>query len=280
MKNFFSIGELAKYQKISKQTLIFYDKIGLFRPAYVDPDNGYRYYSATQLDFLDTILIMKKIGFSLKEIQSHMRNYTIDSSLALLKKQLVRIEDEINELTLIRSRLMQRCEQMENAQKLQIKKGEVYVEYINGPYILYENVSAPYTAKEISIATKKCFADSFQKHLPIFFECGVIVPLERIKQGRFTEASVAFLLTEYTESVNNIKQLSSGTCVSTYHFGDYSSMEQSYKKILEYCERNSLDIISDSYEFCINDYISSYDENEYITKIMFYIKEKTAKRSI
>ena len=35
MKDMFSIGELARYQNISKQTLIFYDKIGLFRPAYV-----------------------------------------------------------------------------------------------------------------------------------------------------------------------------------------------------------------------------------------------------
>ena len=58
----FSIGEVAKYQNISKQTLIFYDKIGLFRPAWVDPDNGYRYYSAKQLDELDAILIMKTIG--------------------------------------------------------------------------------------------------------------------------------------------------------------------------------------------------------------------------
>ena len=41
MKNLFSIGELSKLQNISRQTLIFYDKIGLFRPAYTDPDNGY-----------------------------------------------------------------------------------------------------------------------------------------------------------------------------------------------------------------------------------------------
>ena len=40
MKNYYSIGELAGYQNISKQTLIFYDKIGLFRPAYVDPLHG------------------------------------------------------------------------------------------------------------------------------------------------------------------------------------------------------------------------------------------------
>lgn len=50
MKNLFSIGEVSKYQNISKQTLIYYDKIGLFRPAYVDPDNGYRYYSPKQSD--------------------------------------------------------------------------------------------------------------------------------------------------------------------------------------------------------------------------------------
>ena len=39
MENLFSIGEVARYQKISKQTLIFYDKIGLFRPDYVDSNN-------------------------------------------------------------------------------------------------------------------------------------------------------------------------------------------------------------------------------------------------
>ena len=88
MENLFSIGEVSRYQQISKQTLIFYDKIGLFRPAYVDPGNGYRYYSAAQLDYLDTILIMKKIGFSLSEIKAHMQSYNIDSSLALFKKQL------------------------------------------------------------------------------------------------------------------------------------------------------------------------------------------------
>ena len=54
MNNYFSIGELSKLQNISRQTLIFYDKIDLFTPAYIDPENGYRYYNANQLDYLDT----------------------------------------------------------------------------------------------------------------------------------------------------------------------------------------------------------------------------------
>ncbi|WP_418657894.1 MerR family DNA-binding transcriptional regulator, partial [Clostridioides difficile] len=37
-------GEFAKLCGISKQTLIFYDKIGIFPPEYKDKNN-YRYYS-------------------------------------------------------------------------------------------------------------------------------------------------------------------------------------------------------------------------------------------
>lgn len=274
MDNLFSIGEVSKYQNISKQTLIYYDKIGLFRPAYVDPDTGYRYYSANQIDYLDTILIMKKIGFSLNEIKEHMQNYTIDSSLAALKKQMNTIDRQIHELKLIRSRVAHKCSQMEAAMSIRTKESKVTLEKSEEQYILFSEVEYPNTLKEISIATKKCFADSFQKKLPIFFQCGVIVPLERILQERFTEASFAFLPIENTDKADNIMQLPAGKCASIYHIGDYLSIGKSYKKLLDYCSANSLEIVSDSYEFCINDYITSRNEDEYITKIVFYVKEK------
>lgn len=101
----FSIGELSKLQNISRQTLIFYDKIGLFRPAYTDPDNGYRYYSSSQLDYLDTICIMKRIGFSLNEIKAHMKSFRIENSIAALRKQLSTINHQIEELQMIKTAL-------------------------------------------------------------------------------------------------------------------------------------------------------------------------------
>ena len=271
MNNLFSIGEVSRYQNISKQTLIFYDKIGLFPPAYVDPDNGYRYYSAKQLDDLDTILIMKKIGFSLKEIREYMQYYNIDTSLVVLRKQLTVIEQQIKELRMIQSRLNQRCSQLEKAKIYKNSEASAMIEHVDSQYILFYPVEEPYSLQEISIATKKCFVDAFQKKLPVFFQSGVIVPLCRIRQGRFTEASSAFLSTEKTDKVPNIIQIPAGTCASIYHIGDYPSIGQSYKKLLNYCDENSLQILSDSYEFCINDYITTYDESEYITKIMFYI---------
>ncbi len=279
MEDLFSIGELSKYQNISKQTLIFYDKIGLFRPAYVDPDNGYRYYSAKQIDYLDTILIMKKIGFSLAEIREHMQDYTIDSSLTALRRQISVIDRRMDELRLIRSRLLHRCTQMENASVYRTGEVPVQLEQVKEQYILIRPVDPPYTMREISIATKGCFSAAFRQNLPVFFECGVIVPLERIREGRCTEASHAFLPIEQTDQDENILCLPSGTYACVYHVGDYLSIGRSYRRVLEYCDNHNLEILSDSYEFCINDYITSRDENEYITKIMLRVSDGASQQN-
>ena len=272
MKDMFSIGELAAYQNISKQTLIFYDKIGLFKPAHVDPNNKYRYYTAQQIDYLDTILIMKEMGFSLAEIQEHMKNYTIDTSLIALRKQLTVIDQQIKHLQLIRNRLAHRCEQMENVKEFRDDSRDVRIKEVDKQYLLAADVDEPRSFREISIATKKCFSQAMSDELPIFFQTGVIVPYENILAGRFTEASRAFLPIEKTKKAKNIVALPAGRVVSIYHYGTYESVERSYRRILEYCDANDLAIISDSYEFCINDYISSGDENEYITEICFYIQ--------
>lgn len=272
MNNLFSIGELSKLQNISRQTLIFYDHIGLFCPAYINPDNGYRYYSSSQLDYLDTICIMKKIGFSLEEIKAHMNSYTIDNSIIALRKQLDAIERKIDELQMIKSRVVHRCVQMEKAIAIRDTSSVVELETIKRQYLLVQKVNEPNSLEQVSIATKECFARSFKEHLPIFFQSGAIVPYDRIKKKQYTKASYVFLPIDKMLDSDDVVELPNGKCVSTYHIGDYESIGISYERILAYCEDNGIQIVSDSYEFAMNDYLSTGDENEYITKIMFYIQ--------
>lgn len=192
MNDLFTIGEISKHQNISRQTLIFYDKIGLFRPAYVDPENGYRYYSAAQLDYLDTICIMKKFGFSLDEIKAHMKSYTLDTSLIALRKQLTIIDRQIKDLQLIKSRVTHRCAQLEQSASIHSGSAAVSVETVKSQHLLLQEVASPYTLEAVSIATKQCFVRSFKDQLPIFFQSGAIVPLSRIQEGRYTEAPSPF----------------------------------------------------------------------------------------
>ena len=269
MENLFSIGELSRYQNISKQTLIFYDKTGVFHPAYVDPSNGYRYYSASQLDELDTILILKKSGLSLQKIKELLSHYTTQSSLKVLKSQLGVLDRQMEELRLVRSRLSQRCAQLEGAN---LHQEGPRVEKMEEQYVLTRPVEPPFTLREISIATKQCFAQAFQESLPIFFQSGVRVPLERILRGDYTQADLVFLPTEKTGRANNIQRLPAGRCAAIYHRGDYLSIGASYEKLLAFCREQGLTVASDSYEFCINDYITTGDESEYLTKIVFYVE--------
>ena len=270
MKNLFSIGELSKLQNISRQTLIFYDKIGLFCPAYVDPENGYRYYSAAQLDFLDTICIMKRIGFSLDEIKSYLKEYTLDTSMVALRKQLTIIDRQIEELQLIKSRVEHRCLQLEQSAAIRSQYAEVSVQAVQSQYIVWQEVTAPYTLDRVSMATKQCFVRSFKERLPVFFQSGAIVPLARILQGQYTLASHAFLPIEKC-SASGVVELPAGRCAVTYHTGDYLSIGTAYERLLHYCRAHRLPIISDSYEFALIDYLSTGDETEYITKILFYV---------
>ena len=90
----FTVGEFAKLYGMQKQTLIFYDKIDLFKPKIVDENNGYRYYTSDQLELLDSILILKEIGVPLKEIQSFLENRDNKKALILLKEQREKLKEQ------------------------------------------------------------------------------------------------------------------------------------------------------------------------------------------
>ena len=65
----FSIGEFARLGGVSVRTLRHYDEIGLLRPATVDPDTGYRGYSAARLGQISRIIALKELGLSLAQVR-------------------------------------------------------------------------------------------------------------------------------------------------------------------------------------------------------------------
>jgi DNA-binding transcriptional MerR regulator len=64
----FRIGDFSRIARVSCRLLRHYEELGLIKPARVEPDTGYRYYSAGQLPRLNRILVLKELGLSLEEI--------------------------------------------------------------------------------------------------------------------------------------------------------------------------------------------------------------------
>jgi DNA-binding transcriptional MerR regulator len=108
----FLTGEFSKISRVSKRLLHYYDEIGLLKPAHIDPQTGYRYYSARQLPRLNRILALKELGLTLDQISGMMQADVSDEEIhgmLLMKKaelEQTLLEDE-QRLRRIEARLQQ-----------------------------------------------------------------------------------------------------------------------------------------------------------------------------
>ncbi len=108
----FRIGEFSKIAQVSGRLLRYYDEIGLFSPESIDPETGYRYYSARQLPQLNRILVLKELGLSLEQIARLLDQDTspdeIRGMLALRKAQIEQsVQEEMARLRVVETRLQQ-----------------------------------------------------------------------------------------------------------------------------------------------------------------------------
>ena len=89
---FLTIGQFAALHGINKKTLMWYDEIGLFRPAAVNPENGYRCYTYYQSPILETILLLRELDVSITEIKSFMKNRSAQSLKCLLEEKIAELD--------------------------------------------------------------------------------------------------------------------------------------------------------------------------------------------
>ena len=75
----FLIREIAEKFNLQKDTIRYYDKIGLLKPS-ERKQNGYRLYSISDFKKLSFILKSKNIGLSLKAIKDLVNMYENPSS--------------------------------------------------------------------------------------------------------------------------------------------------------------------------------------------------------
>ena len=108
------IGEIAAFFNVSVKAVRIYEKKGIIRPARIDKQTGYRYYTADQVQQLNALIELKGLGFSLNEIREIMQGKGMDNrrlAECLLQKKMrwkesiSAAENKISELDSIIQRL-------------------------------------------------------------------------------------------------------------------------------------------------------------------------------
>ena len=89
------IKEFAKLTSVSVRTLHYYDEIGLLKPAFVDEQNGYRFYDENSLLRMQEILFYRELDFPLKSILEILSSPDYDKQKALVEqRKLLKLKKE------------------------------------------------------------------------------------------------------------------------------------------------------------------------------------------
>lgn len=133
-QNYFTIGEVSKIIHLPVRTLHYYDEIGLFKPAYVDPATNYRYYSELQLANMDLIKSLKYIGTSLNDIK-HAQNFTPAQLFSFLNEQQERVNEKLRKMQEVQLVLQKTMKQLEEQIKIPVYE-EIYEKDDEGERLL------------------------------------------------------------------------------------------------------------------------------------------------
>ncbi|MBI6873455.1 MerR family transcriptional regulator [Clostridium aciditolerans] len=256
----FTTGEFAKRFGVKKDTLFYYDKIGLFKPAGVN-DNGYRYYTIPQLDIFWIIQSLRELNFPLKSLEYYLESPSPNKLIDLSKNQLNKVDEEIEKLIQIRHLLNTIITKSEEA--LNAPLNEIVLEKLEEEFILESDKDL----LESDISTEE-WSDHYDEFLkktdlkgPAYI--GSIIAKNDLISGRFDKIDRLFFNTANPSTT--IKE--SGLYAITYYKGCYELIPDFYKEFIDKVKKQGLTICSDAYEEYLINVLATQDSIDFITKI-------------
>ena len=109
------IGEFSKMMQVTVKTLRHYEQRGLLMPEEVDKWTGYRYYSISQMQRLNTIRGLQRQGFTLEEIKELLED---GAQMPRIDQLAQKIEETDQQLQLLQERRRQLLRLMDSHKQI------------------------------------------------------------------------------------------------------------------------------------------------------------------
>lgn len=242
------IGEMAQFNQVSIPTLRLYDKVGILKPCYTDPETNYRYYSINQKARLDMIQYMKELGMSLGEIKQILEQgdlQMIESTLISKKKQ---VKEQISQLELRLGAITRTIESVERFRKAPTC-GMITVEYIPHRMIYAMHTDINFYEYDISVYEHilgQLKDDIISHNLPQIYYCnaGTILPKENFLEQRLVSSEIFVFVDDNFPASESVRRIDSGmyACIYVDSFDD----EPEYAgRLLKYCRDNNYQVCGD-----------------------------------
>lgn len=267
MKDYYKIGEISKIYGIGRDSLMYYEDIGILKPF--RDKNGYRMYKLSDIWRLNLIKELRSLNFPMKKIKEYLDDRNIESTKEILNKEIILIDEKIEELLSYKQNIMKRLDTI-NDELRNLKLYEIDLVYINKRKALELNANIT-KDEEFDFLIQKLQKD-YENRFTILGNnnIGSSFCLDKIKQGIYNEFKSVFCFLEDEEEIYNII-FNEGYYLTLTYKGEYKNNKHYINKMFKYIEEKGYKIISDPIEIYKIDIHETEDINEFITEIQILV---------
>ena len=263
MKDYYKIGEISKIYGIGRDSLMYYEDIGILKPF--RDKNGYRMYKLSDIWRLNLIKELRSLNFPMKKIKEYLDDRNIESTKEILNTEISLIDEKIEELLSYKENIMKRLDTI-NDELRNLKLYEIDLVYINKRKSRELNANIT-KDEEFDFLIQKLQKD-YENRFTILGNnnIGSSFCLDKIKQGIYNEFKSVFCFLEDEEEIYNII-FNEGYYLTLTYKGKYKNNKHYINKMFKYIEEKGYKIISDPIEIYKIDIHETEDINEFITEI-------------
>ena len=270
----FYIGKVEKICHISKKTLRYYDKVGVLSPDKVEGDNGYRYYSKSNLLSIPVIKYYKQSGFKLEEIKKLRDEMACEGLEKSFNEKVDELDDTYKELKL-KIKSVKDWHALIKEAKLVIDNDitDVSVKYINRKEMLFLDQTFKYDYKDSIINIE---FTNFVEGLNNAITGPVIIEFPSFEEKMTGKANKMKIIQENILKSDDEYITEYGDCMvaSCYHIGTHDDIKLTYEKIDKWIKERNYISEGACYERYVIDYWTSKDYKNFVTEVLVKLKNK------
>lgn len=258
-----TIGQFAAMHGINKKTLMWYDEIGLFRPASVNPENGYRYYDYHQSPVLETILLLRDLDVSIHEIQDFMKDRSAGNLKQLLEEKMADLDKQIAHLQAVRTTLSAHRQNMDTLLTMDLSEISV-VEREERCLVTVEIDRDTSFEREVELITAE--TEKYQLGRLHKASYGSMISVSSLLNGRHDDYSRLFIEIPFLSYRAGLHMAPGGKYLRAFCKGEWDRLPKRYQEIFDYAREHGLTPYGYSYEMGINENVIERIE-DYIVQI-------------
>jgi len=266
--NFFSISEFAEFSRTTRDTLLYYDKIGLLSPAF-RKDNNYRYYSIGQLAVINLIRTYQALGMSLDQIKDLKDERTPELVSETLTAHIEEIEKKIDYWVRARKLLITLDKTIRPA--LNVDEESITIQKLPAEAIVLGDLNDYSRDKTDYDALHTFYHFMTEKYPDIDLNYSVwgLFSEERIKKGDWIWPDHF-----YFYNPDGKDRRPAGFYAVGYTRGGYGESGDLYQRMIEYIDEKGYEICGDAYEEYPLNEVCVQEAGQYLMRVMIMVREK------